>query len=63
MTAHPIPAQQQQKDVTILDTYQNVAMVRIVANTWLDYLQMARVDGSWKIVNVLWELKPRGPGR
>jgi hypothetical protein len=59
MTANPVPKERQQKDVSILDIYQNAAMVKIVAATWVDYLQMARVDGAWKIVNVLWELKPR----
>ena len=26
---------------------------------WIDYMHLARVDGRWQIVNVLWELKPR----
>ena len=25
---------------------------------WVDYLQLAKVDGRWVIVNVLWERKP-----
>jgi hypothetical protein len=25
---------------------------------WIDYLHLARWNGEWKIVNVLWELKP-----
>ncbi len=27
-------------------------------NGWIDYLHVARINGQWKIVNVLWELKP-----
>ncbi len=27
---------------------------------WIDYLHLARWNGEWKIVNVLWELKPKG---
>jgi hypothetical protein len=46
------------EEVTILDRYQNVAAVKIVASDWIDYLQMAKFNGDWKIVNVLWELKP-----
>ncbi|HYB54179.1 MAG TPA: nuclear transport factor 2 family protein, partial [Thermoanaerobaculia bacterium] len=45
-----------QKDVTILDIYENTAMVKIVATDWIDYLKEARWNGQWKIVNVLWEL-------
>jgi hypothetical protein len=49
------------KDVTILDVYQNAASVKIVAADWIDYLHLARWNGAWKIVNVLWERKP-APG-
>src|SRR2546429_8859438 len=50
--------EQQQKDVTILDVYENAASVKIVAADWIDYLHMAKFNGRWVIVNVLWELKP-----
>lgn len=29
---------------------------------WVDYLQLAKVDGRWVIVNVLWERKPAEGG-
>lgn len=53
------PQDQQQKDVTILDVYQNAASVKVVARDWIDYLHLAKWYGEWRIVNVLWELKPR----
>jgi hypothetical protein len=31
--------------------------VRIDATRWVDYLQLAKVDGHWRIVNVLWEMR------
>lgn len=46
------------KEITILDVYENAASVKIVASDWIDYLHLARWNGEWKIVNVLWELKP-----
>ena len=52
------PKEKQQKDVTILDIYGNVASVKIVASDWIDYLHVAKFNGRWVIVNVLWELKP-----
>jgi hypothetical protein len=52
------PKENQLKDVTILDVYQNAASVKIVASEWIDYLHVAKWNGSWKIVNVLWERKP-----
>ena len=54
------PAAAQQKDVAILDIYQNAASVRATMSGWVDYMHMARWNGEWRIVNVLWELKPRG---
>lgn len=48
----------QQKDVTILDVYENAASVKVVAYEWIDYLHVAKSNGRWLIVNVLWELKP-----
>ena len=55
------PKDKQLKDVTILDRFENAAVVKIVASDWIDYLQLAKVDGKWVIVNVLWELKPKKP--
>lgn len=52
------PKDRQQKDVTILDVFENAASVKIVASDWIDYLHVARWNGRWVIVNVLWELKP-----
>jgi hypothetical protein len=54
-----IPQGRQLKDVTILDHYNNAAVVKIVASDWIDYLQVAKFNGEWKIINVLWELKPK----
>jgi hypothetical protein len=53
------PKDKQQKDVTILDVYGGAASVKIVASDWIDYLHIAKFNGRWVIVNVLWELKPK----
>jgi len=52
------PKERQQKDVTILDRFEGAASVKVVATDWIDYLHMAKFNGRWVIVNVLWELKP-----
>jgi Putative lumazine-binding len=52
------PKEKQEKDVRILDLYQNAGVARITMADWVDYLQLAKVDGRWLIVNVLWERKP-----
>jgi len=55
------PKEQQQKDVTIFDVYGNVATVKVVMVGWIDYLHIAKFNGRWVIVNVLWENKPQPP--
>jgi hypothetical protein len=54
-----IPVAERHKDVTILDIYQNAASAKIYASGWMDYLHLAKWNGRWVIVNVLWELHPR----
>lgn len=53
----PTPKEKQQKDVTLLDVFENAASVKIVAADWIDYLHVSKFDGRWVIVNVLWEMK------
>lgn len=53
------PPDKQQKDVTILDVFENAASVKVVASDWIDYLHIAKFNGRWVIVNVLWEMKPQ----
>lgn len=52
------PVERRQEDVVILDRFENAAVVRVTAADWIDYLQVAKLNGEWKIVNVLWEMKP-----
>jgi hypothetical protein len=51
------PPRARQEDVSILDVYRGAASAKIVAADWIDYLHLARWNGRWVIVNVLWEPK------
>jgi hypothetical protein len=55
--ARKTPPEKQEKAVTILDVFRNAASVKVVAADWIDYLHVAKFNGRWVIVNVLWELK------
>lgn len=46
------------KRVEILDVLDQTAAVKVYAWWGSDYLQMARYDGEWKIVHVLWQTPP-----
>ena len=52
------PKEKQEKEVRILDIFGGAASVRGTMADWIDYMQLAKVDGRWVIVNVLWENKP-----
>jgi hypothetical protein len=52
------PMNERRKDVRILDVFGNTASVRLDATSWIDYLHVAKWNGRWVIVNVLWELRP-----
>lgn len=51
------PIEDRRGEIRILDAFQNAAVVRVDAHGWVDYLQMARWNGQWKIVNILWEAR------
>ena len=52
------PKERHQKEVKILDVYGHAASARATMADWIDYMQLAKVNGRWVIVNVLWERKP-----
>jgi hypothetical protein len=45
--------------VTVLDVLGNAASVKAVMSDWIDYMHIAKINGRWVIVNVLWEMKPQ----
>lgn len=52
------PVADRRKDIKIFDIYRNAASAKIDASGWVDYLHLAKWNGRWVIVNVLWELHP-----
>jgi hypothetical protein len=52
------PTEGRRRDVAILDVFGNAATVKVDADRWVDYLHLIRWNGEWRIVNVLWELRP-----
>ena len=56
-----IPIGQRTDSVRILDIYRGAASVRVRAATWVDYMHLAKFNGRWRIINVLWENDPKPP--
>ena len=41
-------------DVTVFDIGDSLAAARAIGQNWYDFLQLAKINGQWRIVNVLW---------
>ncbi len=41
-------------EVTVFDVGNDIASARAVGQLWYDHLQLAKIKGEWRIVNVLW---------
>jgi len=49
------------KEITVLDLLDQTATVKLVAEWGIDYMHLAKFDGKWMIVNVLWQSPPKKP--
>jgi hypothetical protein len=58
----PAPAQERTATVLLLDRFEHVASVKIRGGDDVEYHHLARCNGQWVIVNVLWGLRQGAPG-
>jgi hypothetical protein len=47
------------KEIHILDILDQTASAKLVAQWGVDYFHLARYDGRWMIVNILWQTPPK----
>jgi hypothetical protein len=46
------------KKITVLDVLDKIASAKVEAQWGIDYFHLAKVNGQWKIINVLWQDYP-----
>jgi hypothetical protein len=46
------------KEVTVLDVLDQTASAKIVAMWGIDYMHLAKYDGRWQIINIVWQAHP-----
>ena len=46
------------KEVIIYEVLNKTASVKLVADWGIDYMHLAKYEGKWMIVNVLWQTHP-----
>ena len=47
------------KEIAIFDVMEQTATVKLTAEWGIDYMHLAKFDGKWMIVNVLWQSHPK----
>lgn len=47
------------REIRLLSVNSDIASVRLDSKLLTEYLQLIKWKGEWKIINVLWEIKPR----
>ena len=43
------------KEVIVYEVLDQTASVKLIADWGIDYMHLAKFDGQWKIINVLWQ--------
>jgi hypothetical protein len=46
------------REVKILDRLDQTAVARLDAEWGIDFFHLAKIDGTWKIMNVIWQSYP-----
>ena len=47
------------KEVAVYDVSDQTASAKLTAVWGIDYLHLAKYEGKWKIINVLWQTPPK----
>lgn len=53
-----VDAQTAPKEIEIFDVMDQTATVKLSAHWGVDHLQLAKIEGKWMIMNVLWQSYP-----
>lgn len=51
------------KEVTVGEVLDQTATATVRASWGIDYMQLAKIDGRWKILNIVWQSHPQVPPR
>ncbi len=46
------------KKVEVLDVLDQTAVAKVTAQWGIDYMQLAKYNGQWKIINIIWQTHP-----
>lgn len=55
-----VDAETAPREIVLLDVMDQTASARLVAEWGIDYLHLAKIEGRWLIMNVIWQTRPEG---
>lgn len=58
-----VPEGERNIEIEIYDVNYGIAALKVTSAMYIDHLQLAKVSGQWRIVNVLWAMNPDAPAR
>jgi len=47
------------KKVEVTDVLDQTATAKVTASWGIDFMQLAKYDGQWKIINIVWQAHPK----
>lgn len=47
------------RDVKVLEVSDKIAVAKVTAAWGIDYVNMVNTDEGWKIINIVWQSKPK----
>jgi Putative lumazine-binding len=47
------------KEIIIYEVLDHIASVKLIAAWGIDYMHLAKYDGKWMIIHVLWQTRPQ----
>lgn len=56
----PIPQEAQAlREVEVLEVNDKIAITKVTAAWGMDYLNLVKLNGEWKIINIIWQSAPK----
>lgn len=48
-----IPVSERIQKIEVLDVYRDAASVKVVTGRWIDYMHLSKLDGEWRVLDVV----------
>ena len=46
-----------ERQIVFLDIHDRIATTKLISDNWIEYLQLIKLNGKWKIINLIWQYR------